>query len=88
MPGKSQMTKLDMKTRVLKLKNDLNLIYSNKTLHELINKINNNLGNKGMVLVRKSGTENILRVMVQSYDYELKEKTISRIKSFIKEIDK
>ena len=72
----------------LKLKNDLNLIYSNKTLHELINKLNNSLGNKGMVLVRKSGTENILRVMVQSYDYELKEKTISRIKSFIKKIDK
>ena len=72
----------------LKLKNDLNVIYKNKNLHKLINELNDNLEDKGMVLVRKSGTENILRIMVQSYEDELKEKIIQKIESFIKKIDK
>ena len=72
----------------LKLNNDLNIIYKNKSLHKLINELNNDFGDKGMILVRKSGTENVLRIMVQSYEDELKEKTIQKIESFIKEIDK
>ena len=72
----------------LRLNNNLNVIYKNKSLHELINELNNDLGEKGMVLVRKSGTENILRIMVQSYKDDLKEETIKKIESFIKKIDK
>ena len=72
----------------LELNNDLNIIYKNKDLHKLINKLNNDFGDKGMVLVRKSGTENVLRIMVQSYKDELKENTIQKIESFIQKIDK
>jgi len=40
-------------------------------LKEAIEKVEETLGNNGRVLVRYSGTQNILRIMVETEDWEL-----------------
>ena len=47
------------------------------------NKINKELKNEGRLLVRKSGTENIIRIMVESLDQKLIEDTLSKVKKII-----
>ena len=67
-----------------KLKNN-NILQSSKFISE-IEKIKKKINNKGSILVRKSGTENKLRVMVQTYDKSLLNKIISDITKIIDEI--
>ena len=42
------------------------------------------MGNKGRILVRKSGTEPKIRVMAESYDKILIKKCISKLRKIIK----
>ena len=42
------------------------------------------MGNKGRILVRKSGTEQKIRIMAESYDKSLILKSIKLIKKSIK----
>ena len=42
------------------------------------------MGNKGRILVRKSGTEPKIRVMARSYDKILIKKCISKLRKIIK----
>jgi len=49
-----------------------------------IKKANNIMGQKGRILVRKSGTEPKIRIMAESYDKSLVLKCIKIIKSSIK----
>ena len=59
------------------------MILDNKVIKQRINKINKELKNEGRLLVRKSGTENIIRIMVESLDQKLIEDTLSKVKKII-----
>ncbi len=61
-----------------------------KLLNEIQSTINlaeSNLGNKGRVVVRKSGTEQLIRVMVEAETYELANKWVDEIVTKIKSIN-
>ena len=63
--------------------NDKNVINKSKCKNAI--KIANNfMGQKGRILVRKSGTESKIRIMAESYDKSLVLKCIKIIKSSIK----
>lgn len=55
-----------------------------KGLLEMINKEQDDLGENGRVLVRKSGTEPVIRVMVEAQTKEICEETAGRIVDYIK----
>ena len=75
---------LPQKLLNFKLKN-VNILHSSKFISK-IEKIKKKISNKGSILVRKSGTENKLRVMVQTYDKSLLDKTINDIIKIIDEV--
>jgi len=63
--------------------NDKNVI-NKSTCKKAIKKANKLMGQKGRVLVRKSGTEPKIRIMAESYDKSLVLKCIKTIKTSIK----
>jgi phosphoglucosamine mutase len=58
-------------------------ILDNKIIKQKIEKINKDLKSKGRLLVRKSGTENVIRIMVESLDQKLIKDTVSQVKKII-----
>ena len=64
---------------------DKNTVLDNTNVKESIEKIENKLGNSGRVLVRKSGTEPLIRVMVEAETEEVANESASEIVSTIKE---
>ena len=58
-------------------------IVDNKTIKQKIEKINKGLKSEGRLLVRKSGTENIVRIMVESSDQKLIKDTLIEVKKII-----
>lgn len=62
---------------------DKKLIMENKDLLQYVQEENQKLGNEGRILVRASGTENLVRIMVEnaqtSQCYEIIEKIIAKI---------
>lgn len=68
-----------MKTYPQKLINvrvrDKNAVLSSESLRSAVSEAEKFLGNKGRVLIRKSGTEPVIRVMVEAETSELCEKT-------------
>ena len=71
------------------LKNIDKNILSNKTIIALVKQQQELLGNKGRILLRPSGTENLIRIMVESTDINLVNKTTEKIsEAILKENDK
>ena len=64
---------------------DKNTVLDNTKVKESIEKIENKLGNSGRVLVRKSGTEPLIRVMVEAETEDVANQSASEIVSTIKE---
>ncbi len=64
---------------------DKEAILTNKEVKDIIQKVESELGDDGRVLVRASGTENLLRVMVEASTDELCESKIEAIMSVIKD---
>lgn len=64
---------------------DKNTVLDNTNVKESIEKIENKLGNSGRVLVRKSGTEPLIRVMVEAETEEVANQSASEIVNTIKE---
>jgi phosphoglucosamine mutase len=58
-------------------------IVENKSLKAKLNLINKNLKQEGRLLVRKSGTENLVRIMVESLDKKLIKDTVTEVKKLI-----
>ena len=72
----------------LKLESNISLILKNQKLKELITLIKKSLIDDGSLLIRKSGTENLLRIMVQSKSNSKVKKIINELKTCIIDIDK
>lgn len=64
---------------------DKNTVLDNTKVKESIKKIENKLGDSGRVLVRKSGTEPLIRVMVEAETEEVANESAKEIVSTIKE---
>jgi len=58
-------------------------IVENKFLKVKINQIDKSLKKEGRLLVRKSGTENLIRIMVESSDKKLIKDTVNKVKKLI-----
>jgi phosphoglucosamine mutase len=58
-------------------------IVENKSLKIKINQIDKSLKQEGRLLVRKSGTENLVRIMVESSDKKLIKDTVNEVKKII-----
>ena len=58
-------------------------VVENKSLKVKINQIDKNLKQEGRLLVRKSGTENVVRIMVESSDKKLIKDTVNEVKKLI-----
>ena len=58
-------------------------IVENKSLKAKINQIDKSLNHEGRLLVRKSGTENLVRIMVESSDKKLIKDTLNEVKKLI-----
>ena len=66
---------------------DKNKIMENKPLYNLIDKLEKSLNNDGRILVRKSGTENLIRVMVEASDINICKNIANKIADYIKQVD-
>ena len=58
-------------------------IVENKSLKAKISQIDKSLNHEGRLLVRKSGTENLVRIMVESSDKKLIKDTLNEVKKLI-----
>ena len=58
-------------------------IVENKSLKAKISQIDKSLNHEGRLLVRKSGTENLVRIMVESSDKKLIKDTVNEVKKLI-----
>ena len=58
-------------------------IIENKSLKAKINQIDKSLKKEGRLLVRKSGTENVVRIMVESSNKKLIKETVNEVKRLI-----
>lgn len=61
-------------------------IMENPELKQLIQKIQKELGEKGRIVVRPSGTEQLIRVMVEAETLEICEKYVESVISLVKEL--
>ena len=59
-------------------------IINNKKVKKTIKEAKKNMSNVGRILVRKSGTEPIIRVMGESHNYKILKKNINNIVSIVK----
>ncbi|MDF2699131.1 MAG: glmM [Haloplasmataceae bacterium] len=66
--------------------NDKHAVLKNEELLILIKRIENDLGTNGRILVRASGTEQLVRVMVEAENNEICEKHANEVIDFIKQI--
>lgn len=64
-----------------------NEIYTSPLLNEFVNKMNHQINPKILLDVRKSGTENLIRINCQSNDKNLNEKIIQDVKCLIEKIE-
>lgn len=60
-------------------------VVNDKIIREQIEVINNNLGENGRILLRASGTENLIRIMAESQTQEECESLIKQIEKLLKE---
>ncbi len=79
---KSAMQKYPQELINIKTTNDFDI--NDKTLQQEIKKVESELGDKGRVLIRKSGTEPLIRVMVEGNDMFLVRKSAKHLATFIK----
>ena len=63
---------------------DKKAVLSDKDIVEKVAKINKEMKGKGRILLRESGTEPVVRIMLESDDKELNQKYIDTIKAMIK----
>ena len=63
---------------------DKKAVLNDKDILEKVEKINKEMKGKGRILLRESGTEPVVRIMLESDDKELNQKYIDTIKSMIK----
>ena len=61
-------------------------IMENAELKQLIAKIQRELGEKGRIVVRPSGTEQLIRVMVEAETLEICEKYVESVIGLVKEL--
>ena len=64
--------------------NDLHKILTNSKVRSEISKLERKLGNEGRVLIRPSGTEELLRVMVEASTKELADELAKDLSEFIR----
>lgn len=64
---------------------DKNDVLNDPTINQMIEEITQELGNDGRILVRPSGTEPLIRVMVEAKTQALCEKYVYRVIDYIKE---
>ncbi len=67
--------------------NNKEVVLNNTDLIELIQKIDNDLVNQGRLLVRASGTEPLIRVMVEAKNQEVCKLYVDQVIDLIKKID-
>ena len=66
---------------------DKDKIVSNMDLKNLVKDLENKVGNKARILVRKSGTEMLVRIMVESKDDNLAKELAKILEEKVKEIE-
>ena len=64
---------------------DKNACLESKELQEVVDAVANDLGNEGRILVRPSGTEPLIRVMVEAKTDELCAQYVKRVTDFLEE---
>lgn len=64
---------------------DKNAVLNDESVNAVIKEVEEELGNEGRILVRPSGTEPLLRVMVEAKSDELCHKYVYRVIDFVKE---
>jgi phosphoglucosamine mutase len=80
---KSKMTKYPQVLLNIKIESDINL-KNNSNLVDAINLTESKLSDKGRILIRKSGTEALVRVMVECNDIELATESANYLVGVIK----
>ena len=65
--------------------NDKNIVLNDEEINKVIKEVEEELGDSGRILVRPSGTEPLIRVMVEAESDELCEKHVMRVINLIKE---
>ena len=66
--------------------NDMDVVLNNTALKLLIKDIENDLGEKGRLIIRKSGTEPLIRIMVEHQQDEVCIQNVERIIDCIEKI--
>lgn len=65
---------------------DKNKVFTNNYIQEVINEVEQEMGDQGRVLVRPSGTEPLIRVMVEAPTKEDCEKYVDRVVSVVQQV--
>ncbi len=66
---------------------DKDIIMNNARVREAVQKVEEKLGNRGRILLRPSGTEPLVRVMVEAEEIELCQKYVSDVVDVIEKIE-
>ncbi len=82
----SQMEKLPQMLKNVKVKNK-DLVMGHSELQEAVNLVEEKLSGQGRVLVRPSGTESLVRVMLEGRDINELESLTDQLVSVVKKID-
>ncbi len=83
----NDFVKIPQKLINVKVSENPDYIFKDNKLKKLIILSKKTLGLKGNLLLRKSGTEKLLRIMVQSYNEKLMNNILNNIKDCIKQIE-
>ena len=70
--------------KLVNLSNIDNAVLQKDTVVNEVEKIKNKLGDKGRILLRPSGTEPVIRIMVEAEDAVLVDKTINELSEILK----